>query len=123
MTFNGAELAAMVKLALAMAQADGYVSDEEKLAIALDLTKFGVKNDSTKAILAAAAVIEASDALKLVSQMGYEQKKYVTGYLAVIMAADGKVADSEMKMWRLVSALCNLPTMSVGEALTFWKNN
>lgn len=41
MTFNGAELAAMVKLALAMAQADGYVSDEEKLAIALDPTEFG----------------------------------------------------------------------------------
>lgn len=55
--------------------------------------------------------------------MNQEQKKYVTGYLATIMAADGEIADSEVTLWRLISTLANLPAMNIGEAITFWKNN
>lgn len=46
-------------------------------------------------------------------------EKYVTGYLATIMAADGEIADSEVSLWRLISTLANLPAMNIGEAITF----
>ena len=39
------------------------------------------------------------------------------------MAADGEIADSEVKLWSLITMLCGLPEMSLGEALSFWSNN
>lgn len=52
-----------------------------------------------------------------------EDAEYACGYLAAIMAADGEIADAEIKLWQLVCTLGCFPTMNIGEALTFWKNN
>ena len=42
MTYSGNELAALVKLGLAMAEADGHVDQVEHVAIASELRNFGV---------------------------------------------------------------------------------
>lgn len=42
MTYNGNELAALIKLGIAMAQADGHVDEIEQIAIASELKSFGV---------------------------------------------------------------------------------
>lgn len=123
MTFSIIELSAMVKLGTAVAAADGRIAEEEKMAIAFELSSFGVTQDEIKPLLAAAQAMNSGEAISLVSAMTLMQKKYVTGYLAVVMAADGKVEDSEVKMWSLISMLANLPTMTVSEALDFWNNN
>lgn len=123
MNYNGKELAALVKLGLAMAQADGHVSETEKLAIAAELTNFGVQGTSAQAIIAGAALIDAADALATLAVMNDSQKKYATGYLAAIMAADGEIADSEVKMWQLICTLAGFPTMNINEALSFWTNH
>ncbi len=123
MTYSGIQLSALVKLGLAMAQADGHVAQNEQAAIAYELCNFGVNSSNAPTILAGAAAMDAADALTTVAGMTTEQKKYATGYLAAIMAADGEIADAEVKMWQLISSLAGFPTMTIHEALTFWNNN
>ena len=123
MQFNGLELSAIVKLAKAMAAADGKIAKEELTVIALNLAKFGVSQADSENFLTLSDAMEFGHAIALVAAMDNEQKKYVAGYLASIMVADGEIADSEMTLWRLVSTFASLPTMTVREAITFWTNN
>lgn len=123
MNYNGKQLAALVKLGLAMAQADCHVDDVEQEAIASELKNFGVDVSDCAVILANAATMSAADAIGTLASMTLEQKKYATGYLAVIMAADGEIADSEVKLWQLISTLASFPTMNIQEALAFWTSH
>ncbi|WP_262279327.1 TerB family tellurite resistance protein [Hallella absiana] len=123
MTFNELQMIAIAKLAKAMIAADGKVEKTELAAMALEFTRFGVSPDALDRILSNADSMESGTAISIISLMNEAQKKYVTGYLAFIMAADGEVADTEVSMWSLISKLANLPTMTIGQALAFWKNN
>ena len=123
MTYNGQQLAALVKLGLAMAQADGHVDQIEQVAIASELRSFGIDETNAAAILASAALMDAAEAIGIMANLTVEQKKYATGYLAAIMAADGEIADAEVKLWQLVGTLASFPTMNIQEALTFWTHH
>ena len=123
MKYTGIELSAIVKLANAMVMADGKVANEEIAAMSIELAKFGVDENAAKSIIGAADAMEYGHAVAVVAAMNLEQKKYVTGYLAFIMAADGKIAATEVSMWQLLSTLAQLPTMTVAEALLFWNNH
>ena len=123
MTFTGLELAAMVKLGLAMARVDGRVDDNENAAIAFELVGFGVSEDKIESILVAAEAMSATDAIVALSSMSSIKQKYATGYFAVIMAADGQIEDEELKLWKLICTLANFPGMTVSEALEFWKTH
>lgn len=116
-------MSAIVKLANAMVMADGKVANEEIAAMSIELAKFGVDENAAKSIIGAADAMEYGHAVAVVAAMNLEQKKYVTGYLAFIMAADGEIAASEVSMWQLLSTLAQLPTMTVAEALLFWNNH
>ena len=117
------QLAALVNLGVAMATADGKVTNEETAAISLELVKFGVTTNEVAMLLKTAQTMSPADALITISSMSNEQKKYATGYLAVIMASDGEIADSEVKLWQLICGLGSFPAMTIEEALNFWKNN
>lgn len=123
MEYKGIELSAIVKLANAMVMADGKVANEEIAAMSIELAKFGVDENAAKSIIGAADAMEYGHAVAVVAAMNLEQKKYVTGYLAFIMAADGEIAASEVSMWQLLSTLAQLPTMTVAEALLFLNNH
>ena len=122
MEFTGKQLTAMLKMGLAMVEADGKVTEEEKMALTLELMKFGVTPDQLKILLPAANAMSAEDSLIIAASMSEHQKKYVTGYLSMIMACDG-VDDSEVKLWRVLSHICGFPTMTISQALEFWKNH
>ena len=123
MKYTGIELSAIVKLANAMILADGKVANEEIAAMSIELAKFGVDENAAKSIIGAADAMEYGHAVAVVAAMNLEQKTYVTGYLAFIMAADGEIAATEVSMWQLLSTLAQLPTMTVAEALLFWNNH
>lgn len=123
MKYTGIELSAIVKLANAMIMADGKVANEEIAAMSIELAKFGVDENAAKSIIGAADAMEYGHAVAVVAAMNLEQKKYVTGYLAFIMAADCEIAATEVSMWQLLSTLAQLPTMTVAEALLFWNNH
>lgn len=107
-----------------MAAADGKFAEEEKTAMAIELAKFGVTEPSeVTSLFSAAASMELEQASAFISNLDNERKKYVCGYLAVIMAADGEVDDRELAVWQIVSVLCQLPSMTLSEALDFWVEN
>lgn len=120
MTFTSIEMSAITKLALAMAAADGKVEKSELAYIALEMSRFGVKDADT--VIEGANALDASDALSIVSRMTSEEKKYVTAYLGTLMAANGEIDEKELALWRLTSSLCGLPSMTIIEAINYVKN-
>ena len=123
MEITGKELTAMVKMAFTMAAADGKFVDEEKAIITLGIAEFGLGREEIIGCVKSAERMDPAEALQVLSAMNTNQKKYATGFLAAVMTADGDIADSEVKIWQLICTLTNCPTMSVAEALSFWKNN
>ncbi len=121
MRLSKKELTAMVAMAVAMAGADGKVEENEVMAIVADLSGFGKDGDEIAEIVDDARNMDATDALGIVAKLGDEEKEYVTAFLAVVMAADGDIDDEELKLWRLITDVCNLPAMSVKEGVELWK--
>jgi uncharacterized tellurite resistance protein B-like protein len=115
------ELTAMVCMAAAMAEADGKVEDDEVMAVVADLAGYGHSEEEIAEIIEMAEDMEPSEAIGLVSKLGDEEKEYVTAFLAVVMAADGDIDDEEVAFWNLMTILCDLPEMTVREAVDLWK--
>ena len=123
MKYNAEQLAALVNLGIKIATADGKVVHEEIAAISSELKKLGVTEDKLDDLFAAADSMSPIDALITISKMNEEKKRYATGFLAVIIAADGEIADSELKQWQLMCTLGGFPPVTMADALLFWKNN
>lgn len=125
MTFNGEQMAALLKAAKLMALADGRMTNDEKNVMKADWTSFGIKLDTAQSIALESASdnMEPAEMLGVIANMNIEQKKYACGYLAAVMAADGNIDESEVKVWTLISALCKFPTMSAAEAIQYWTNH
>lgn len=122
MTFTNQELAAILRLAHAMAKADGKITNEETQIIAFELSRFGVDHNKARIIAEIGDKISYGEACQIISNMTAEEKKYVTAYLGTLICADGNIDDSEMKLWSLISAICELPTMNVIEAVQIMAN-
>lgn len=106
MRFNGEELAAVMKMAIAMAGADGRNDNREMEVIRNELTRFGASVGQMLALSREAQNMEFQKAISIISDFDYEQKKYVSSYLAVIMIADdeidgkdGTLAIRQSSMW------------------------
>ena len=123
MQFNGIQLAAILKAAQLMSIADGKTEKSEVEFIASEFNSFNVDKDQFAAILKAAEVMEAEDMVKALSSLDSSQKKYVCGFLAVIILSDGDVDESEVKMWQLLCTMCKFPTMTVKDAMAYYANN
>ncbi len=123
MNYSGLELASVVKMAMEMAAADGIFADEERELISKELLNFGVNPLQATQLLTRARDMDPGEALSTIGNMNLEQKKYVTGFLAAIMISDGEIDDSEVKMWRFISLLAQLPEMDIVEALDFWNTH
>ena len=50
-----------------------------------------------------------------IANMDSNKKRFVAALLGIIMAADGNIDEKELALWRLVSSMCNLPTMNLTE--------
>lgn len=125
MTFTQNEMVAIFKLAKLMAAADGKVTHDERAIILTDLASFGVAPNSLQSTMLEkmADEMEPTEAITIVANMTTEEKKYVCGYMAAVMVANGDIDAKEQALWTLVSTLASFPTMNIAEAITFWKNN
>lgn len=122
MTFSGKELVAIISVAKKMVMADEKVEPGELAVMSAELMRFGVQQKQLSTLFIASDNMESSLAIALIAGMDDERKKYVASYLGTIMAADGDIDDRELVLWQLVSTLCDLPTMSVGDAISNMKN-
>lgn len=117
MIFTNQELSAILRIATVIAGADGNISNEETALMALELLRFGVSEEKSQIITREASTLSPAEACIIISKMTSEEKRYVTAYLGTMICADGKIEDSEVRTWALISKICNLPTMSLKEAI------
>jgi uncharacterized tellurite resistance protein B-like protein len=117
------QLAAVLKAATAMVMADGKATDSEKVVMAQEMGRFGVPSEDVIPLLKRGEAMDAAKMLTILSNLSAEAKKYVSCFLAAIMASDGEIADSELNVWRFVCTLAEFPSMNVHEALVFWKDH
>ncbi|MDE5732768.1 MAG: tellurite resistance protein TerB [Bacteroidales bacterium] len=117
MIFSTQEFSAVINLSKAMISADGKVEQIEVAVIFNELKRFNI-GTMTDAILQKADKLEFSETIAIVSRMNQENKRYVAALLGTIMAVDMNISDSEMALWRLISTLCALPTMTVKDAVS-----
>lgn len=122
MTFTGNELAAILKLGKMMAKADGRIDDNEMMVLTNELLRFGVQRNQIHALEELGNTMGPDALLATVFSMDADQKKYVTAYLGVILAIDNNIDDAEMRLWSMVTMLCDLPEMTIGEAMRFLDN-
>ncbi len=121
MTFNKLEFIAMIKLGKAMAAADGRLDEKELTLMSAVVISFGVSASDYAEMLELSDAIDATTALGIISGMTDSQKKYVCAFLANIMIVDGDVDAKEEALWNLTTALCDLPIMTIGEAVNYMK--
>ncbi len=117
MQFSGEELAAVMKMAIAMVGADGHSDEREMEVITIELTRFGASPGQMLALNRAAQNMDFHKAIEIISNFDDERKKYVASYMAVIMIADGEIDDKELALWQLVTLLCGLPEMDIHQAV------
>ena len=123
MNLKGIELTAMLSAGMFLSNADGRLADEEKEILLKELTSFNVTEEEAKLYFTVAVDMSIEHTVDILKAMSAEAKKYACGYLGAVMLCDGDVDEKEMEAWRAFSGACEFPTMTLGEALEFWRNN
>lgn len=120
MEFQDKEFAAALKAGHAMVEADGRVDTKEVEILFGGLAERIGTALNRNEIVRMADEMDTVEMISILSALDTGQKKYIAGYLASIMVSDGDIDDMEMRLWQLLSNLCNFPKMTLREALTFW---
>lgn len=87
-----------------------------------EMRRMGCSQDELIQIEESNSSIKPTVALARISEMSSEKKRYVCAFLGAMMIVDGDVDESEKKLWGLVSAFCEFPEMTVGEAVKYMAN-
>ena len=122
LSFNRREMMAILKMAGAMAGADGRAHPNEIKMMINECLRFGIDAEESKMLLSQSTDMEGTEAMAIIAVMTDAQKRYVCAYLGSLMAIDGNINDNEKSLWQLVSTLCKLPTMSITDALEYMAN-
>ncbi len=122
LSFNRREMMAILKMAGAMAGADGRAHPNEVKMMINECLRFGIDAEESSKLLSQSTNMDGSEAMATIAIMTDAQKRYVCAYLGSLMAIDGNIDDNERTMWQLVSTLCKLPTMTISDALEYMAN-
>lgn len=122
LSFTKKEMAAIIKIASVMAAADGSLHNKETEMMTAEAFRFNLDENDVDQMLKLSNQMDAKEALAAIATMTDSQKRYVTAYLGTLMAIDGDVDDKEMSLWRLVSTICKLPSMSISDAIHYMAN-
>ncbi len=112
MQFTNKEMGAIIRIAKQMCNADGRFSQSEMD----NLLKF-TENFDVATVEDLADDMTGYEAAAVLAHMTADQKYYVCCYFANLMAVDGVISDSEVKVWQFVSQLADFPNMTIREAL------
>ncbi len=122
MTFNRDEVVAITRLAHVMIMADGSADKREISTLSRELARFGLNPEQQAEMLGDAMVIRPIEAMQRIAHMEEDQKRYVSAFLANAMISNGEIDDAELAQWRQLTQLCELPEMTLEQALTYLIN-
>ncbi len=117
------QLAATVKMGLAMAVADGVVVPEEHDYLAYELSRFGLTTAEVTPLIDRAADMDTDTAIRHITAMPDDAKTYVAAFLGTMMAIDREVDTTELALWQHTCRLCHLPEMTLAQALDYMRES
>ncbi|PIE84186.1 MAG: hypothetical protein CSA07_03005 [Bacteroidia bacterium] len=119
MTFSTEEIVAVTRLVNVMIMADGSADKREVGTLSHELARLGVGPEQQPGVLDTALALRPVDAVARVARMDQERKRYVSAFLANAMISNGEIHDAELVQWRQLTHLCELPEMSIEQALSY----
>lgn len=122
MKFSKKELEAVLKITVAMASADGVVTEIETNFIAYELSRFGVEPAQTGALIDETVALPFETAISVIKSLDEEQKYYVCAFMAGVMSCDGEVDTTELRLWQYTCQLCSLPHTTLDDAIEYMHN-
>ncbi len=122
MKFSKKELEAVLKITVAMASADGVVTQIETNFIAYELSRFGVEPAQTGALIDETVALPFETAISVIKSLDEEQKYYVCAFMAGVMSCDGEVDTTELRLWQYTCQLCSLPHTTLDDAIEYMHN-
>ena len=123
MNLTRMQLAAVLRAGIIVSKADGTADPKELELLVHELKKFDLSPEAGKNIIDVANDMPVETMVEQLKQLSYEDQKYVCGYLAVMILADGDIKDSEIEAWKAICTLCDFPTMTAKEALEYWRKH
>lgn len=96
-----------------MIGADGKVDTKEVLFAFSVLQKLNISQQD----VSDSDQLTNSEAISIISAMQPHEKRIVGAFLGCIMAIDGQIDKTEHALWCLITSLCNMPNMSISEAI------
>ncbi len=111
MYFTNLEKIAVAQVSFRMIAADGKVNSKEHAITFPIWTKMKISAEHLKE----AGQMADLTSLSIIANMDAHKKRFVAAFLGTIMAADGDIDEKELALWKLVSSMCNLPTMHLTE--------
>ena len=96
-----------------MAFIDGKMTESEQDALLIPTKTFGDTDLDFKVLMNEAKKIKSTNSVAVVSQMDDEKKMYAAACLGTIIAADGHIDKAELKLWKLITNICDLRTPSI----------
>ena len=110
--FTNNEKAAIAHVAVSMQGVDGKSDPKEYVLNLLVIKEFGITNSNIES----AKGMELIDAMAVLKLMSNDKKRCVSSILGSIILVDGDIDDKEVSLWRLISTICNFPTMRLMDA-------
>lgn len=115
--FTSEEKVAIMRLAMTMAGVDNDADKRETALCLLLSANLGMDESE----LDFAEALDFAPATYIVSRMTIEEKTFVCSFIAKLITADGKTHPAELKLWNLMSSMCDFP-LSFEEALSKFSN-
>ncbi len=119
MYFTTNEKKAIFKVAKMMMVADDRVDAAEIVFSAMVVELIGGMNEGD---MVSSNAMANDQALRIISDMDYAEKRLVAAILGTMMSIDGDINGTELAIWKLISSCCNLPGMTTLEASEIIKN-
>lgn len=123
MNFSDKELGFMLRAGYEMTKADGHIFPSELEILFRSLPNLTFGSPRARALAVYADTLGHDEMVEGIRMFDDEKKRFVSAYLATIMISDGHVDDSELGLWRSMTAECGLPQTTVREAVAFWVDN
>ncbi|MBQ3071252.1 MAG: hypothetical protein IJD12_06160 [Tidjanibacter sp.] len=101
--FTSEEKAAIMRLAMAMVSIDGEIAKKETALCVLVSTNLEMDDSE----LELSEALDFAQATYIVSNMTKDEKTFVCSFIAKIITTDGVRHPAELKLWNLMSAMCN----------------
>ncbi|MGM9753208.1 MAG: hypothetical protein ACI3ZK_04020, partial [Candidatus Cryptobacteroides sp.] len=121
MELSNLQIAAIIKMALRVADIDGNSTEDEYRVILDELKYFGLNSEQVISdTIDLSNQFSMNDALSIVSNLPDDQKREVCAFLGAIICADGYLGNKEAELWNKTIQWLDFPDMTLEDAVRIY---